>query len=731
MTTKGLWVKFTDIFGEDVVEEVTFEGCFSISLFKEAVRNKQDLAIPEKSRITIYEPDGVTRIDVGDNPADYLVGNLRNNPLVVKIGDAVIGKIAMTEPPNEALARYQLIASYLQDHDAVKQVCERLKEITTCFSDYECPFVFLEGSSGTGKTQMAFNIISKLGENRKIFYFLFSPPGQSAQNIYKNFENISNLFKLCYKKDARYYSEGNSPSCKNLAGEELFVYGFIYALLFGESTGDVVVERKRGKDVLERIDSNYAKQNRPIVIIDECVALDGTSWKKVRFIRNCFRSLGLGLVLLGTDSRAANLTDHLSRGDPAVPWCYLFGDYPSSAVDLFELPYATPEWLKSLVAHSRPLFSYFLALEVKKYGVADLDFLLKTVFNTVTGVKKIFGNTHGQLGQLRLFQNAHCDLGDLGNQFESSSLIHSHFAQLAGGKKNILLLSDGCAEHNPNTPWAATSYFPKLENDALLYLLLMGGKYYPAFRLASNTHAPYAHFLLKVTNSEDLRSHILHFNNSIQKSNDGMFLEALFSATVCAASHSNGIQGIGLKDFIYNLIFQLQIGIDGGLENVEVVGFSKLKNIENLKIPFLSPVNQIWPDYFQDIPNSNFGICQRPENKDQVDFWAESNEFGMAGECKDYTRNIDLTVMRKIISRIPRKAKLELVFTRNLQHSYFKNSSSSFAEEFNGSFHSMCSFFKIDASNLKTSLKPIEGLPNHVYEEGCTVIFLAVHENLK
>ena len=38
------------------------------------------------------------------------------------------------------------------------------------------------------------------------------------------------------------------------------------------------------------------------------------------------------------------------------------------------------------------VFSYFLALEVKKAEVIDLDFLLKYVFDIVAGVKKIFGN---------------------------------------------------------------------------------------------------------------------------------------------------------------------------------------------------------------------------------------------------------------------------------------------------------------------------------------------------
>ena len=35
----------------------------------------------------MYRSDGTTEIDVGDSPADYLEGNSRHNPLVVKTYD--------------------------------------------------------------------------------------------------------------------------------------------------------------------------------------------------------------------------------------------------------------------------------------------------------------------------------------------------------------------------------------------------------------------------------------------------------------------------------------------------------------------------------------------------------------------------------------------------------------------------------------------------------------------
>ena len=42
------------------------------------------LAIPPNNLITLFQSDGTTEIDVGDSPADYLDGNSRQNPLLIR-----------------------------------------------------------------------------------------------------------------------------------------------------------------------------------------------------------------------------------------------------------------------------------------------------------------------------------------------------------------------------------------------------------------------------------------------------------------------------------------------------------------------------------------------------------------------------------------------------------------------------------------------------------------------
>jgi hypothetical protein len=458
----------------------------------------------------------------------------------------VFGSFVMTENP--AFISYRNIGEVLKEDSCVSKVCIFLEEITsrdipeTGFD--ELPFAFLEGSSGSGKSQMGFSICAQISKIRKVFYFLFDPPGSSSQEIYRNFRNISTLFKKCYSKDSKFYEEAPSPNCSRLFGETLYVYGFIYELISGENSSSF--GPKTGKEVLDMMATKGIKLKRPVFIVDECIAISDESLRKVRFVRNCFRSLGLGLVMCGTDSRAAKLPSNIgttSRSETSVAWCYVFGHFPNVNLPLLDLPEWTPEWLKIVLQHSRPLFAKFVADEIRNtcFDNFNVDKMLMAVFKKLVNVKKIFGNYYGQLGQLRLFHNSHYQLNDFNEQ--STALIHSHYAQLFG-PKNFVLMNDGCIKGECDDFWKPCSIFPKIEDDVLLYLIFMGGNGYPAFRLNGNP-VPYAYFLLNINNDIDYRSNILDFSNAVQRSNDGMFLESLLCSTVCEP-WANG--GFGVFD---------------------------------------------------------------------------------------------------------------------------------------------------------------------------------------
>ncbi|KAK6091471.1 hypothetical protein MT418_8546 [Batrachochytrium dendrobatidis] len=328
------------------------------------------------------------------------------------------------ETTNPSLLKYHHIADSLKNDNCVVEIVKIILSITagefsgSSFEDL--PFTFLEGSSGSGKSQMGFNIKANIGSERRVHYLLFDPPGPTSQKIYRNFRNISKLFSRCYVEDEHMYtSETSSPSCGSLFQKSLYVYGFIFELLSNKTRSSTVsIDPKTGEDVQELMTSEGIHQRRPVFILDECIAISRESFKKVRFVRNCFRSLGLGLVMMGTDSRAAKLqptTGNGSRSATPMPWCHVFGEFPAVKLELTGLPSRLPRYLKSIILNSRPLFAQLVAEEIAN-KVSDFDELMKAAFIKLKSAKMIFGNLYGQLGQVRLFHNAHCQLTDLESQ---------------------------------------------------------------------------------------------------------------------------------------------------------------------------------------------------------------------------------------------------------------------------------------------------------------------------
>jgi hypothetical protein len=84
MSAQKLWVAHVTSERTDGPARVSTQGCDYVTDFKVAIRRNPELFIPSKTPITLYQPDGVTQIDVGDSLTDYLDGNSRQNPLIVR-----------------------------------------------------------------------------------------------------------------------------------------------------------------------------------------------------------------------------------------------------------------------------------------------------------------------------------------------------------------------------------------------------------------------------------------------------------------------------------------------------------------------------------------------------------------------------------------------------------------------------------------------------------------------
>ena len=96
MSSQKLWVAYETSGTTFGPTRVSIDGCQYVDDFKGirgnktdfivAIRNNPELAIPSKTPITLYQRKDGNQVEIkaGDSPANYLEGNSRGNPLIVR-----------------------------------------------------------------------------------------------------------------------------------------------------------------------------------------------------------------------------------------------------------------------------------------------------------------------------------------------------------------------------------------------------------------------------------------------------------------------------------------------------------------------------------------------------------------------------------------------------------------------------------------------------------------------
>jgi hypothetical protein len=598
------------------------------------------------------------------------------------------------------------------------------------------PFIFLEGSSGIGKTQTAFSIMSAF-QFKHVYYWVHRKVGLNSQKIYNSVTLISSLFCLCVEKDMERVTE-TSPVPVVLLKMDLYLFGFILTLLkttHGQSNimydneNMVSIRPVTGETVQKFLCENYSEMH-PIFLLDECMEDSHTIPYNLKFIRKVFTYLKLGLVMLGTDSRISQLTKtygNHSRGIGSFTWCFVFSQYPSLHSDYID-QIVDPR-IKDILQHSRPLFgtiAYPWLVENQqkfRYDFAGTcNEWFKQIFAAVATQKRIFSNHNSRVGQIRLFLNTYHSMNE-----SPLSLIHYHFAKLyapscfklLSDDKIMISLSEWDGFNiDMNIEWNPKSLFPLLSEDLLLYLCFMGGKEFSAFYwdVPLGKTKSLILFWNDCTKVPLFRDFLINVDNVVQPSNDGMHFEAITCACVCLASHFNGINGILLHQFLLHLGFNLQVTPSMDPENYTIDNMFLLDPYQKYHIPYLSPSNCDWPEFVQQF--GFFGNFSRTKNVDRIDMKAiiPESDWIISGECKDFGHNININVMIKILNRIPKMSLLHFVFVRNLQDSYFKKTSMETYKNpkivLNVTKAKKRDYYKIDLTCSRPAISPISGLPN-------------------
>ena len=539
------------------------------------------------------------------------------------------------------------------------------------------PFLFIEGSSGVGKTQSAFALRSALLEKFKDIEFVYlvckEPKFASIQSIYQAYDNINDAFAVCVKNDLEAL-KNERFDCTSLESRSLYIYGFIHHVLT-KPTKNFRIQKKLWGEVREVIKCCKF----PVVVLDEFPEIineNESTINRCRLMRNSVRALKIPLVIMGTNSTAANLLQYSdqSRGEEQYPWCFLFPRLPPIDTQRLDFAINPNEWILDIINASRPLLG---SKAYEKLGecrtvvmtVDMIDDWLTRIANSLVDLKNVFKNGYGQHGQVAMFLNASysykSEKGD--NRMHYTPLIHRHFACLPEKKPFYLTNRLHTME---STMWVPKSIFPDPKDDVLLYLCLMGTKGFKPFRQDDNQAISFRTAAENLLQKKDGRVLTFDFVNAVQSSNSGMFLEAVMASSLIAASRKNGLQGVLLREYMPLVLnhcskapavdpFTLVLPQSEALANL----------LDSNFIPALAPPNQEWPECVQRIPGARFGTLSRTVNIDRIDI---KTSFGLTGESKDYINPIPLTKMIEILDRVPRESRIHIVFTRILQNTYFK-----------------------------------------------------------
>lgn len=596
----------------------------------------------------------------------------------------------MSSPLPTALARYKEVAQYLSDSPEIAAIVRGINEMGESLGVME--FMFLQGSSGMGKTQAALTVREIMfRQGKPVFYMVAEPIKDHSQAIYKVFSGISELFLASVSADASYLGD-SLTGFNNWNSTKLFTYGFINAIFRRHQNQSEVITAITPCLISQVYDGvDKALYSTSVIILDELNAQ--LKPELARFKRNVFRSLHLKLVTLGTDARIMNLIlgNSLSRNaasSEVAPWCRVIYRLPK--VDLRLLSFQSvppPNILTWILAHSRPLFSklaheYYVnnVEQVRHMSVIDLlDQLIGHVAREVATQKQIFESPVRRVAQLCLFGNTSYSTG-FESAFEGSRcinptvFIHDHFANLYVSPEMdpdesgvFQLMADQTVQskqfRNPK------SSFPSPSDDILLYLGLLGGRHFSPVQSIDREDSSVHDFVSSVITALSYENRI-SVSNINQVSNSGMQWEFFCTACMCVASRSNGLAGSRLREFLPSLLYHLT-----GRRITSSPLLETISHLADWFVPFLCAPNQIWPPALATdgaLPGSRLGHIRRERNADKIDIAVESVSLDptlmcvpISGECKDYQAHVPWSDVNKAILNIPLNSKLHLFFANS------------------------------------------------------------------
>ncbi|POM73326.1 Crinkler (CRN) family protein [Phytophthora palmivora] len=616
------------------------------------------------------------------NPSDSQIH------VLVKISRGITMRIkedSSDQVQTDELQHYQRRGGQIQRNcgDYCAKILDKIdqlyEESTSTF-----PFICVEGSSGMGKSQLAFAL---------------------------NFERISNAFNEVTRKDNPVIrAESDILISRSLfyLNECLWTYGFILALLKHSEKQDAHMIRFEEEKALEvepcdlsavkaaRAKMIAKKKNLPFFILDEMSLNENKDGERnlAAFQLNVFRVCELVVIVMGTDVKVStNMISQYagSRVEPHM-WMTIVSRFPpyqpiplddDAMQDAWENVTRKHPVILDIAKSSRGRFTRIFVnsvvnsvMETPDFDSINLCDLLdeafhEVSFNTEKG-KGFMGNQLGIEAQMMAISYTNAtDINANDDTFEpvlktrkidvGATCMNVHFANLIDEQNTDVKQGGGDFSYIEGYQWVPYCRFPKIEEDLLLYLAVLGGKAYSGY-YEHTTSQPYSTCWIFQNSCGGNGYQPKRYLNAW--SNDDKKFENMVAHVVFCASRRNGVQGIDFDQFFAALLGEFQdelfqpmpVKLSGNaiFASELLEGYAALKEkFAGMKIPFLAPPNAEWPKCILEAGGGcSFGHLVRAKDKKRLGCYvktASDEDPLFVCECKHWQQKLDSGAMERII----------------------------------------------------------------------------------
>ncbi|KAJ3269746.1 hypothetical protein HDV01_001047 [Terramyces sp. JEL0728] len=587
----------------------------------------------------------------------------------------------------DAVKEYMSLAEQLKD---TKEVNDMAKIIKDNDNVEDSPFIVMVGSSGIGKTQMAFNLKAK--GFTVVYLPLITTGDEGAQTIYRAYLEHTRAFQECIKRDFEDYTKRvkENKSDTGVRLDAFHCYGLLLAMLNDSSQWRMQSALKN--ELFDKLEM-YERENRVVVFFDEFPAHDrfADNTEELRFMRNVYREIGVTVIIASTNSAATNLLKGKNSASRSGIWCNVFPLYINYIVpkDVYKIP-----WLMYLLKHSRPLFaqaaySYWKSYPTVSLSISYLTGMFKAIFNLMSNFwknSKYDAFTHGQICLLLsahsidemvyhkvngIFDDqVHSKKRNPGNTLVASSqnniIIAKHYSNLEEYSP-FQLLKDGTSLYkvSDGEAWTPKTRFLGPEKDLLLHLVSMG----------CGDDVPFkGTFAEAYSDTLEYQSFKLPIRNLNQESNDGQEREAIVCATLVLASRYHGLELCDWIPFLKRFAFENVLEFSNNHSKSNHIDQEVIPLLSG-KVPFLGFPEVQWPHDLERVLGMSVGTIKRCLNSDKFDINVEK-EMIVNGksqwkkvftvEVKDRKAPFGWRSVANTFARIPDGSKIHLIVINTL-----------------------------------------------------------------